>query len=201
MKTNKSTLFSLIAMVLVPIFSCKKGSEDPAISFRSRNNRLEGKWNIVESNFIRTVISNLPSPDTSTTTIRFNDTKGTQEIKSAGMILNSLNFEGLAQIQFNKDGSARYEETCNASGTKIQSGIDATWSWKQSGNKKQAIFIESGNGTGLAYLFAGSNYTITKLSHKEIILESQYTSMTTIPGTGEVNTQSTVRNCKLERVD
>ena len=201
MNINKSSLFFLIAIVLIPLISCKKGSDDPAISFRSRNHRLEGKWNIIESNFVRTLASNLPSPDTSTTKIIFNDGKGIQEVKTSGVIVNSLNYVGSAQIQFNKDGSAHYDESSNVSGTTIQVGCDATWSWIQSGKSKQAMMIESGNGSSLGYLFSVGNFTITKLSHKEIVLESKYTGVNKDASTGEINTQSTVRYCRLERAD
>jgi hypothetical protein len=39
-------IFKITLLLLIGTFfySCKKGSEDPALSFRSRKARLTGKW-------------------------------------------------------------------------------------------------------------------------------------------------------------
>ncbi len=48
MKTFKKTLLMVaIAAMLMPLLeSCKKGKEDPGISFRSRNARVTGTWTL-----------------------------------------------------------------------------------------------------------------------------------------------------------
>lgn len=43
MKTTIKLLLALI--ILIPAGSCKKGEEDPFISFRSRKKRITGRWN------------------------------------------------------------------------------------------------------------------------------------------------------------
>lgn len=40
--------FLMLAMVLVIFSDCKKGADDPAISFRSRKTRISGEWIFVK---------------------------------------------------------------------------------------------------------------------------------------------------------
>jgi hypothetical protein len=46
---KKVFLVMLAALIVIPAFqSCKKGENDPAISFRSRDARLIGNWKLVK---------------------------------------------------------------------------------------------------------------------------------------------------------
>jgi len=50
MKTKRLIAISLGLLLVVLSFSCKRGEEDPFLSFRSRNQRLKGWWKVKEMN-------------------------------------------------------------------------------------------------------------------------------------------------------
>jgi len=198
---RKFTLVALFALLLLPIVSCKKGSEDPMISFRSRNNRLVGTWKIVECNFNRNIISISNITDTSYTIKSFKNDSGSTVRRYNGVVENLNNFVGTATLEFTKDGFSRYNEQHNASGSNLESSGDGIWNWRQTGKSKYSISIGTGSGTPVGYIFSGGEFTVTKLSHKEIILESNFSESTTTMGNGESSTQSNVTYCKLERTN
>jgi hypothetical protein len=107
---KKCYLIALFALLLLPIVSCKKGSEDPTISFRSRNNRLEGTWNIVECNFNRNIISISNVTDTSYTRSSFKNDSGNTVRRYNGIVEKLNNYFGIASLEFTKDGFVRYKE-------------------------------------------------------------------------------------------
>jgi len=198
---RKFTLVALFALLLLPIVSCKKGSEDPMISFRSRNNRLVGTWKIVECNFNRNIISISNITDTSYTIKSFKNDSGSTVRRYNGVVENLNNFVGTATLEFTKDGFIRYKEQHNASGSNLESSGDGIWNWRQTGKSKYSISIGTGSGTPVGYIFSGGEFTVTKLSHKEIILESNFSESTTTMGNGESSTQTNVNYCKLERTN
>lgn len=198
---KKCYLIALFTLLLLPIVSCKKGSEDPTISFRSRNNRLEGTWNIVECNFNRNIISISNATDTSYTRSSFKNDSGNTVRRYNGIIEKLNNYVGTASLEFTKDGFIRYKEQHNASGGNLESTSDGIWNWRKTGKSKYSISIGTGSGTPLGFIFKGGEFTVTKLSHKEIILESSFSESTKITGNGETSIQSNVTYCKLERTN
>ena len=112
----KITLLLLIGTFL---YSCKKGSEDPALSFRSRKARLTGKW--VGTNYsseINSITSNTNGQTSSTketissgeTEISINTESGTKTITASG----SISFHTLEII---KDGDYFYSLKYNTVAT------------------------------------------------------------------------------------
>jgi len=57
MKTKRLIAISL-GLLLVLSFSCKRGEEDPFLSFRSRNQRLKGWWKVKEMNIDTILVEN-----------------------------------------------------------------------------------------------------------------------------------------------
>ncbi len=171
------------------------------ISFRSRNNRLVGTWKIVECNFNRNIISISNITDTSYTIKSFKNDSGSTVRRYNGVVENLNNFVGTATLEFTKDGFIRYKEQHNASGSNLESSGDGIWNWRQTGKSKYSISIGTGSGTPVGYIFSGGEFTVTKLSHKEIILESNFSESTTTMGNGESSTQTNVNYCKLERTN
>lgn len=196
---KKCYRIALFAFLLLQIVSCKKGSEDPAISFRSRNSRLEGTWNIVECNFNRNSISISNATDTSYTRSRFKNDSGNTVRRYNGVVEQLNKYLGTASLEFTKDGFIRYKEQQNASGSNLESTSDGIWNWRQTGKSKYSITIGTGSGTPLGFIFKGGEFTLTKLSHKEIILESNFSESTKTSGNGETIIQSNITYCRLER--
>ena len=103
----KITLLLLIGIFL---YSCKKGSEDPALSFRSRKARLTGKW--VGTNYsseINSITSNTNGQTSSTketissgeTDISIKTESGTKTITASGTI-------SFHTLEITKDGDYFY---------------------------------------------------------------------------------------------
>ena len=116
---KKIILILLAAVIILPaINSCKKGSEDPFFSFRSRTKRLVGDWNIESVvSFIETKITTNGTNATSTYTTDFKitGTKG-DEIKTLLGVKAVNNKDSIVKtpgtvlqyaMSFDKNGYAR----------------------------------------------------------------------------------------------
>ncbi len=56
----KFFLFAIIATTIIPVSSCKKGANDPALPFSSRKGRLEGTWKLSTNTYtVSTVNGNI----------------------------------------------------------------------------------------------------------------------------------------------
>lgn len=53
MRSFKSCIFFLSAVIALSSSSCKKGEDDPFISFRTRTARMEGEWKVVSASYRR----------------------------------------------------------------------------------------------------------------------------------------------------
>jgi hypothetical protein len=114
-------IFKITLLLLIGIFiySCKKGSEDPALSFRSRKARLTGKW--VGTNYsseINSITSNTNGQASSTketissgeTEISINTESGTKTITASGTI-------SFHTFEITKDGDYFYSLKYNTVAT------------------------------------------------------------------------------------
>jgi len=190
----------LIALFLMPTTGCKKGSDDPAISFRSRNQRLVGKWNIIESNKSRVRTFLYPGTvDTATTRYAFNDSKGTVAVLMSGQPSNITAFEGSASIEFKADGTLTYTERQNASMEWIERVTDGYWTWRKTAKSKYTLEISDNQGIGLGTIFDGGILNLQRLSHNDITLEFTTSSSGSNPTTGETDKITTTTFCRLER--
>lgn len=184
----------------MPTTGCKKGSDDPAISFRSRNQRLVGKWKIIESNKSRVRTFLYPGTvDTATTRYAFIDSKGTVSVLMSGQPSNITAFEGSASIEFKADGTLTYTERHNASMDWIERIADGYWTWRKTAKSKYTLEISDNQGIGLGTIFDGGILNLQRLSHNDITLESTTSSSGSNPTTGETDKITTTTFCRLER--
>ena len=172
-------LLILTALFLMPTTGCKKGSDDPAISFRSRNQRLVGKWKIVECNISETEFVMLPggfSCDTSITTTTFKDNKA------------------IRSISWRNNPERSY-----LTSYWVESAVSGFWSWQNTAKRKYTIEIAAFNGKVLGDVFVGGLFKIKQLSYDQITLESSNKLFFDYPESRESSHFTTTTFCRLER--
>ena len=109
----KKVLFSLAAIVLLStvfITGCKKGEDDPGISFRSRDARVTGSWTLSSSEVVRTdneTITTTNDVNTNKSTRVNNNTTATSITGSSKTVtLKTVNNENSTQTNYNYGSSS-----------------------------------------------------------------------------------------------
>lgn len=180
-------LLALIASVAL-VSSCKRGEEDPFLSFRSRDARLMGEWTlsslevrqeINESNnslVTNTIVEEKFSGDSYTTdsSITTNTTtyKRTNTLKGYSVVMNIMEGGIL-------EGTEKFSnETVTGTGITgattftqdIKNSIKGYWKWGYDDKNKRTVVLSVGP-IGVAFGQLGTNtYQIQKLTNKEMVL-------------------------------
>ncbi len=150
---RKIVPFILVIHSLIVIPSCKKGEDDPFISFRSRDARITAKWKLV----------NYESQSS------YNGSSSTQVLN--GSIYTSTNSSGSysysysKELEINSDGT--YKITTIRDGeTSSESSI---WYWINGTQNKSGIYLNN-------------DYIIDRLSRNDLILRNESNSSYVIDG-------------------
>lgn len=168
-------LLTLILLGTSLLFtSCRKGEDDPFLSFRSRNARLSGKWELVESSKRYEQREDLKII---ATTFKLNG--GTMEVIQSQLGRPNLigEFDYSERIEFDKDGT--YDHEIKEEGERyINRG---NWMWIHENEQEdvgdmEAIVLtitESNEG----YTYSGktnppqSIWVFKRLSNKNLVVE------------------------------
>lgn len=181
-KNNKAAIISgfLLVMAIGSIFTlagCKKGEDDPLISFRSRKARVEGKWTIKTGSVYLTYV---------------NFQAGWRDnlmfdLKGATYFLTRTGYNGkpltgtgadILNIEFTKNGNFSLTETLSAY------QLDCTGNWEfneRSDGKKSKEYLELtintyNKGNSKSTLFNLDQdvftYRIKELRNKKMVIES-----------------------------
>lgn len=184
-------LFLLGVIVSFSFTSCKKGANDPFLSFKSRKSRLTGEWSLSDGKVTQT-LSGSGGGGTYVTTYD----GSTETTTSTG---NTSTKVFTQSWTFGKDGT--WEESLNNDGnTSTTNGYWLFTCGSKAGDykKKERIILSETkytdqNGTdtyeGKSLIGAGS-YTLDKLSGKELILLTDHTS--TDQGGNTTTTEGTI---------
>jgi hypothetical protein len=155
MKKVKIALLMLLVTVLV-MPACKKGTDDPFLSLKSRKGRLVGEWSLKDGSITQT------SGGTSSTTT-FNGTTCTGTFGG-----QSFSVTYTEKITIVKDGTYKIERS-QGNGTSVDmSTIEGAWYFgaknKDLGikDKESVVFVETSNistsnGTTTTNAYTGSN--------------------------------------------
>ena len=153
---------SLILFVgILALTGCKKGENDPFLSFLSRNARITGTWKLTSHDY-KKVTTYASSGTTATTT-------STQEFD--GNIMTITNQYGTNSYSYSwelvieKDGI--YSQTTIEDGT--QNENTGNWWWLEDTKDK----------TRIAFDDDADSFLIDQLKNKEMILTNNYTTKTT----------------------
>lgn len=155
--------FSAVILSAIALDSCKKGADDPFISFRTRNGRLEGKWKLTK---IAKTDVQTPSSTAVTTTTTFDGTIYTESISSGG----SLSATGTYEMTIDKQGkvswTSNYTQTAPVSGTAEVITGAGHWQWLSDNKRKDNLIIDASGS-----LFGGGLFYLDELKRKEMILK------------------------------
>lgn len=169
---KKLILFSLIACMGALTFTgCKKGTEDPFITIKSRDGRLTHKWklkSITGTEVDVTVFGS--STTTETTTTSYDGTTLTEStVTVSGSMSNTSNSTttGTFEITFDKNGKQSYTVTYTSGSTTTTKTAEGEWFWLNTNKNRDHISIEA-DGT----ILMSGVYYIERLAGKEMILHN-----------------------------
>lgn len=175
-----------IALITASTFTaCKKGEDDPSISFTSRVGRLMGKWKLTQKNGTTTATTNVTGTTVSTVTSGSYD--GTLETVTitASAVTTLLRYYSFT-ITFNEKGKFEYEFSIQIpvqpSGT-FQTLVyvgSGDWTWNDTDKDKLGLNLSTdytpvipdslNAGTLLPYNISG-NYYISRLASDALVLK------------------------------
>lgn len=183
---KKLLAIAALLMTSVILFDgCKKGPEDPFISFKSREKRMIGKWKVTEfkingKDTLETTWSNPPvqavPPSCGTVTVTFNYSDNTL-----------FNFDKNGRYDIKRRIKLSQTTTYTSPGTSCQNGTVSLLDtlsvtkglWNFVGgvgsikNKEQLVLTESEDGV------AGTVFDIIRLSSKQVKLKQAITNPVT----------------------
>ena len=189
---KKLILMFAAAGLLLATPSCKKGENDPFMSFKSRKGRLSGTWHMTMMSTTSTGISSWGGNTYTTTTTTTYDSASDDSVRTSQTQLidgaNPTNFywsmNRTEEHIFNKDGS--YEMTRITDGNTEQ----ASGYWAFVGKskttdlgKKEAVMItytqEISNGNTDNYegnaMWPDGYWLLDRLTGKELVVKVDYT--------------------------
>jgi hypothetical protein len=163
MKKVKIALL-MIVMAVIVLPSCKKGKDDPFISFKFRDARVTAKWKLtkIEGTDV------FPSGSTSVTvTTTYDGTIYTQTASSGG----SATATGTYEMTIDKQGVITWAENYTpSSGTADVRTGTGSWLWVNSDKNKEFLSVDGGNN-----IFTTGVYHVDRCASKELVLH--YTSI------------------------
>jgi hypothetical protein len=186
-------LNALLLLTVISFTSCKKGENDPFLSFKSRTARLKGDWTLGLKN---ATISNATNDGTTLTTVTVNGNyNGTEEnvVTVSDSTVTSV-FRYTFNINFDENGS--YSYTLNLFRPTGDPGapynnsiytVSGAWAWLDQGADKLGLSLSNdfnpaipdslNPNTLFPYNLSGSYY-VDKLASDELVLkrDGQYTN-------------------------
>ena len=149
MKINIFLLLAIVFLTVIP--SCKKGENDPFISFRSRNSRITGKWKVVNFEYVEINGNNNSS-------LILNGSTMTQNSNG-----NVTSYSFSSNLEIMEDGTYKLFSDSNG---EISNSIN-TWHW----------FDDTQNKTRILLGDVGE-FIVDRLTNNELVLKSyeQYSS-------------------------
>jgi hypothetical protein len=159
----KNLLLVLLAIIMaIPTFqSCKKGENDPAISFRSRDARLIGSWKMVKLYGTRDRVEN---GNHTYSTFTYDGNTFLDDMNTG-----SVGGTGTYEMIIGKNGIMSWNETLLIGNqTQINKG-NGNWKWLNTDKNKTVVNLAGG-----VHLFESGDYTIDRLAYKELILVQKY---------------------------
>ncbi len=180
-------LLSIAALLMTSVIlfdGCKKGPEDPFLSFKSREKRMIGQWKVVEfqingEDTLETTWSDLPvqavPPSCGTKNVTYNYTNDTRfNFDKNGRYDVTIKIKTTQTTTYTSPGTSCQNETITLVDTKgVSKGL---WNFVGGAgsikNKEQLVLTESEDGV------FGDVYNIIRLSSKQVKLYQAVTDQT-----------------------
>jgi hypothetical protein len=151
---NKNILTSLTIALVMLLTSCGKYEDGPFLSIRTKNARITGEWELVKSESTTTSSSGYSSTETFNGSIMTSSTTS-----SSGNYIDSYAYSSTWEI----DGDNN-SVVINTMADGVASSITTIWNWENGASEKEMLNID------------GLLYRILRLTNKELVIESAYTS-------------------------
>jgi hypothetical protein len=148
----KIYLYLIFAIFLLTVFpNCKKGDNDPFLSFRSRDSRITGKWKVVNYEYVEINGNDSYS-------LILNGSTITQTVNG-----NITSYPFSSNLEILENGT--YKSSSNING-EISNTIN-TWHWFDDTRKKTRLLLQD-----------GGVFVVDRLTNNELVLKSneQYSS-------------------------
>jgi len=154
-------LVLLVALIAFPALqSCKKGANDPALSFASRNARITAKWKLTKIESTRTVV-------VSGTTNNITAAYDGSVLTITSSLWGSTTATGSYEMTIEKSGKMSWNETYTSGSPAVTDVQSATgdWEWLDSDKNKLFVILVGGD-----HLFEGGLCRIDRLASKELVI-------------------------------
>jgi hypothetical protein len=164
MKKSNYSLFVLVILLFIGIIfgSCKKGENDPAISFKSRDARITAKWKLAK---IESTETDLIGGNTMNITITYDGTNYLKVTTMTGQPTETIIAAGTYVMTIGKNGYLLWEENySDGIITDVQSRT-GSWNWTVNDKNKSTVSIDAGN-----HYIKGGTWKIDRLATKELWL-------------------------------
>jgi hypothetical protein len=168
----------ILSLVFLSLASCRKGEDDPFLSFRSRDARVTQKWEVSE--FTGFIVASEAGTSVSRS---YELTQGTMTVAATPGATSNFGYSLVMELF--DDGRMQAIETLTDSiGTRFESLANGYWSWRDDTKKKASIRLDLPG-----VLSAINVYDIPRLTKDELVLASQRTLDNTDPNEGAELTQ------------
>jgi len=157
--------------IVINFTSCKKGGDDPLLSFGTRDALITNTWKLTKSTMSTTTVSLLGSDDRS---YNFDGTTMVYKHNYYGALIENSYLYSY-KLEIIKDNTFKREVVQD--GDKV--ATNAFWYWHDSKKNKIGISFNNGN-----------IYNIKRLSKKELVLEYFVTNVYTDEDGDETTTSS-----------
>lgn len=144
------------------LLSCKKGKEDPFLSFKSRDKRLQQEWMLKEMTYYDNNFSNGYSMtdeltfDGTTLTSTHTENGGSDQSSGAFAMTITIGKNGSYTMRTVVDDSIVFEQTL-------------PWHWVDTDKKKTRLWLAD-----FPYTYLYGPLTVDRLSSKELILSGSF---------------------------
>lgn len=180
---NKRTAFALLLTLTVFSLvwvSCKKGADDPGLSFRSRTNRLTNDWKLRSGTVMIKTFP--PNGGSYQTNINYSE-GGVYNVVRTDGYTEKGNYE--IELRIFKDGRfAKEHNETPSDRTRGTSTEEGTWHFSGGGGnvkkkellalyKEKSTFISQNTTLNTTINYNGGNlFEITRLANNELVLEA-----------------------------
>jgi hypothetical protein len=160
----------VIIAVCFSLAGCKVGEDDPAISFRSRDNRLKANWKMAEMNNRYEIRTFQPGASPVTTVIEsvFDGYDARVKITVNGILVSDSTFGMSYLMKIEEDGKLLHETAQIQLGFSIKSSGEDNWYWLNTDKKKARLYVGSALQTplvaGIPVAPGGANSNLNNLA-------------------------------------
>ena len=157
----------LLTILLTVVSSCKKGEDDPFLSFKSRDARLRGEWKLVK--MTGTYTDGLVEPGVSDLNVYTVDYDGTTVTRTEN---DSVTGSATWSVNYTFEKKGIFKSVSLLDGAKEE--YTDYWSWGNTDKKKTRLIIDEEDHFDFElpdyYSVNEESYSIKRLSGKDLVL-------------------------------